>query len=65
MQLWLRRAAVVFVALGLPLSATVAAPGNHRPSPSANTTLPCVDVTVHVTQPPPGVHFCPLAPKSR
>jgi hypothetical protein len=29
------------------------------PTTSTTVTLPCVDVTVDVTDPPPYVHFCP------
>lgn len=65
----LRRAAVLLVALGLSSVAVVtASPDGHgrhlsttdSTDRTTDTTLPCVDVTVHVTQPPPGVRLCPL-----
>jgi hypothetical protein len=65
MRLWIRRLMILLGALGLPASFAAAASLSSHPHPSSTaTTLPCVDVTVHVTEPPPWIYVCPLAAQS-
>ena len=45
---------------GLLLVSALTAAVGHSPTPAlADDPPPCVGVTVHVTEPPPGVDVCP------
>jgi hypothetical protein len=61
----LGRAGLFGVVVVLPLSAAAAAGTNRHLTPTSTvTTLPCVDVTIPITQPPPWIYVCPLAAQS-